>query len=105
MRHLAVVLLAAVGAWWLLSGASGRAVRSVEAQTLGFFARPHDGLPSAPLSGPSVWRGSELANREGDWREVRLLAQRGYALAPYSMPFCLRECALQLHVSDQRHCI
>jgi len=71
-------LLAVCAAWWLLRGGGGSGggggatavVRSVEAQTLAFFARPHDGLPSVPLAGPGVWTGAELAAREGDWLEV-----------------------------------
>jgi hypothetical protein len=69
-RRRSCALVVALGTWWALRGAGGRAVRSVEAQTFAFFARPHAGLPTTPLVGPSVWDGAELAAREGDWREV-----------------------------------
>ncbi len=39
-------------------------------QTRHYFARPHDGLPAAPIGGPQAWRGADLAGRR-DWH-VRL---------------------------------
>lgn len=33
---------------------------SVVAQALTYFARPHSGIPTSPLVGPHVWRGTDL---------------------------------------------
>lgn len=40
--------------------------KSLRAQTLHYFARPHAGLPSAPIAGPAGWRGVEMRGRS-DW--------------------------------------
>lgn len=42
--------------------------RSFAAQTRHYFARPSDSVPDAAVSGPSVWRGSELAAHPERWR-------------------------------------
>lgn len=42
-------------------------VRSVVRQSLHYLARPHSGIPRAPLRCPAAWRGDELDARE-DWR-------------------------------------
>ena len=47
--------------------------RSLVRQTLHYFARPHEGLPSGPLGGPAAWRASEL-RAGGDFR-MRLSAK------------------------------
>lgn len=41
--------------------------KSLSAQTLHYFARPHDGIPTAPLQGPAAWRGSEMRTH-GQWQ-------------------------------------
>jgi hypothetical protein len=45
---------------------------SFGAQALRYFDRPHEGVPAAPVGGPSAWRGPDLARRD-DWI-VRLTA-------------------------------
>ncbi|MGH8528833.1 MAG: TauD/TfdA family dioxygenase [Nevskiales bacterium] len=41
--------------------------KSLRAQTLHYFARPHERVPSEPLKLPAAWRGAEMRKR-GDWR-------------------------------------
>lgn len=41
--------------------------KSLRAQTLHYFARPHEGLPPGPLATPAAWRGAEL-QRRSDWQ-------------------------------------
>ena len=41
--------------------------RSLTAQSLHYFARPHAGVRRAPIGGPAAWRGEEMRTRE-DWR-------------------------------------
>ena len=43
--------------------------KSLRAQTLHYFARPHEGLPPAPLDVPAAWRGDEMRART-DWQFV-----------------------------------
>lgn len=45
--------------------------RSFRAQTQHYFTRPHEAVPLAPLSGSSIWRGADLADRPELW-EVTL---------------------------------
>lgn len=61
--------------------------KSLRAQTLHYFARPHEGIPGAPLEGPAAWRGDELRQRD-DWiihltpeevEELRAAARFAYA--------------------------
>jgi hypothetical protein len=44
--------------------------KSLRAQTLHYFARPHEQVCRTPLSGPAAWKGVDLRRNE-DWR-VRL---------------------------------
>jgi hypothetical protein len=41
--------------------------KSLRAQTLHYFARPHERIPSAPIAGAAAWRGAELRQRS-DWQ-------------------------------------
>ena len=41
--------------------------KSLRAQTLHYFARPHERIPVAPISGPAAWRGADLRGRT-DWQ-------------------------------------
>ena len=41
--------------------------RSFAAQTRHYFSRPHEGIPDAPLTGPSIWRGADLRDRSDLW--------------------------------------
>ncbi len=41
--------------------------KSLTAQTLHYFARPHDGPRRAPIAGPAAWRGNDLATSSA-WR-------------------------------------
>lgn len=41
--------------------------KSLRAQTLHYFARPHEGLPAGPIASPAAWRGAEL-RRRSDWQ-------------------------------------
>jgi hypothetical protein len=45
-----------------------RDYRTVTAQALHYFVRPHTGRPDAPVASPAAWRGEELA-RTGGWIE------------------------------------
>ena len=40
--------------------------KSLRAQTLHYFARPHEGIPTAPVQTAAAWRGSEM-RKKGDW--------------------------------------
>ncbi|HUS24945.1 MAG TPA: TauD/TfdA family dioxygenase [Candidatus Binatia bacterium] len=40
--------------------------KSLRAQTLHYFARPHDSLPREPVKSPAAWRGEDLRGRT-DW--------------------------------------
>ncbi len=44
-----------------------RRYRSFADQTQHYFTRPHEAVPASPLTGPSIWRGADLANREDLW--------------------------------------
>ena len=39
-----------------------RTYRSVIAQSLHYFIRPHSGLPTGPIDSPAAWRGAELGS-------------------------------------------
>jgi len=41
--------------------------KSLRAQTLHYFARPHEGLPVGPIVSPADWRGAEMRARN-DWQ-------------------------------------
>ncbi|WP_405241389.1 TauD/TfdA family dioxygenase [Lentisalinibacter salinarum] len=43
-----------------------RSYNTLQAQTLHYFARPHEGVRRAPVDGPAAWRGRELRHRS-DW--------------------------------------
>ena len=43
--------------------------KNATAQTIHYFTRPHARVLRSPLSGPSTWRGEDLAGREADWHE------------------------------------
>jgi hypothetical protein len=40
--------------------------KSLRAQTLHYFARPHERVPDRPLDGPAAWRGAQMRQRN-DW--------------------------------------
>jgi len=40
--------------------------KSLRAQTLHYFARPHEGIPATPVASAADWRGDAIA-RTGDW--------------------------------------
>lgn len=40
--------------------------KSLRAQTLHYFARPHERIPSVPVPGASAWRGSQMRQQQ-DW--------------------------------------
>ena len=44
--------------------------KSLRAQTLHYYARPHECIPSGPIAGPAAWRGEDMRVRN-DW-EIRL---------------------------------
>ncbi len=46
--------------------------KSLRAQTLHYFARPHERVPTTPLNGPAAWRGDDMRQRD-DW-QIRLTA-------------------------------
>lgn len=46
--------------------------KSLRAQTLHYFARPQERVPSGPIHGPAAWRGEDMRQRT-DW-QVRLSA-------------------------------
>ncbi|WP_165797411.1 TauD/TfdA family dioxygenase [Solimonas fluminis] len=41
--------------------------KSLRAQTLHYFARPHEGMPDGPVDSPAGWRGATLRERS-DWQ-------------------------------------
>src|SRR4051812_24549762 len=41
--------------------------KSLRAQTLHYFARPHEQVCRSPLNGPAAWKGAELRQRN-DWQ-------------------------------------
>ncbi|HSW14362.1 MAG TPA: TauD/TfdA family dioxygenase [Solimonas sp.] len=41
--------------------------KSLRAQTLHYFARPHEGMPPGPVASPADWRGAVL-RQGGDWQ-------------------------------------
>jgi hypothetical protein len=41
--------------------------KSLRAQTLKYWARPHEGIPTTPIPGPAGWRGEEMRKREDLW--------------------------------------
>jgi len=40
--------------------------KSLRAQTLKYWARPHERVPTAPIDGPAAWRGADM-RRRNDW--------------------------------------
>lgn len=40
--------------------------KSLRAQTLHYFARPHEGIPTAPVQTAAAWHGSDM-RRRADW--------------------------------------
>jgi hypothetical protein len=47
--------------------------KSLRAQTLKYWARPHQGVPTAPIAGDAAWRGDDMRNHPERW---------SFALAP-----------------------
>jgi len=47
--------------------------KSLRAQTLHYFARPQERIPTAPIDSPAAWRGEDMRKREDLW-VVRLTA-------------------------------
>lgn len=47
--------------------------KSLRAQTLKYWARPHERVPTAPLETPAAWRGAQMHQREDLWM-VKLTA-------------------------------
>src|SRR5687768_7419729 len=43
--------------------------KSLRAQTLHYFARPHERIPDAPVAGAAAWRGDAMA-RSREWIAV-----------------------------------
>ena len=41
--------------------------KSLRAQTLKYWARPHEHIPTAPLDVPAAWRGEDMRKREDLW--------------------------------------
>ncbi|HXG28818.1 MAG TPA: TauD/TfdA family dioxygenase [Nevskiales bacterium] len=41
--------------------------KSLRAQTLHYFARPHEGIPTAPIHSPAAWLGADMRTRS-DWQ-------------------------------------
>jgi hypothetical protein len=41
--------------------------KTLRAQTLHYFARPHERVPAGPVASPAAWRGDEMRQRD-DWR-------------------------------------
>lgn len=41
--------------------------KSLRAQTLHYFARPQDGIPTSPLQTPAAWRGDDM-RKHADWQ-------------------------------------
>lgn len=41
--------------------------KSLRAQTLHYWARPHTGIPLDPVRTPAAWRGDEMRRRESEW--------------------------------------
>ena len=58
--------------------------RSFREQSLHYFIRDHQGIPSAPIPSPAAWRGESLRDAEAEWRlpfEARELDELETALA------------------------
>ena len=53
----------------LLLPSTGGGHVAVIVQTLTYLSRPHWGIPTGPIVGPSVWTGAELAERTDEWRQ------------------------------------
>src|SRR5687768_8120906 len=51
--------------------------KSLRAQTLHYFARPHEGVPAAPVASPAAWRGDDMQRRPGDWTLALTPAETG----------------------------
>lgn len=41
--------------------------KSLRAQTLHYFARPHEGVPQQPVASPAAWRGADMRARTAEW--------------------------------------
>jgi hypothetical protein len=41
--------------------------KSLRAQTLKYWARPHERIPTAPIDTPAAWRGEDMRQREQEW--------------------------------------
>ena len=41
--------------------------KSLSAQTLHYFTRPHEGIPTAPIKAAAAWTGADMRQRD-DWR-------------------------------------
>jgi hypothetical protein len=41
--------------------------KSLRAQTLKYWARPHEAIPAAPIETPAAWRGAVMRRREREW--------------------------------------
>jgi hypothetical protein len=41
--------------------------KSLRAQTLKYWARPHERVPTAPIDCPAAWRGADMRQREQEW--------------------------------------
>lgn len=41
--------------------------KSLRAQTLHYWARPHDGVPLTPVQSPAAWRGDYMRDHPGEW--------------------------------------
>lgn len=41
--------------------------KSLRAQTLHYFARPHEQVPDRPIDTPAAWRGADMRQRPQDW--------------------------------------
>lgn len=48
--------------------------KSLRAQTLHYFARPHERVPTQPLDSPAAWRGDDMRRRQ-DWQVPLTAAQ------------------------------
>lgn len=44
--------------------------KSLTQQTLHYFARPHEGIRTSPLTGPAAWRGAELRDKPEQWTHI-----------------------------------
>src|SRR4051812_9872600 len=52
---------------WQMSSSLRSMYKSLTAQTLHYFARPHEAPRRTPIDGPAAWRGGDLATSTA-WR-------------------------------------